>query len=363
MKTRPILTPKKPKDASRIFDTTEPLLRLRNMRDDEFERVVGEWAYSCLRSSKKYSNVALLGGSGDSGRDLVAYIDSDMKKFDIYQCKRYDKPLSPSVYMIEFGKLCYYTFIGEYSVPRKYYIVASNGIGKLLRSLIENPSEINLKLIEEWDEKCGKKGQIISKGIQLTDELKKYIEEFDFSIVSDISPITLIEDFSSSVWYKYHFGGGLKRRPKFEKPPETLQAEEKKLPYVRQLLQVYSKEAKQEFKTQEELKQEQGFYRHFLRQREGFFSAQSLKRFVRDELVDEESYEQLKEQVEYGVMDIYEREYDSELERVKSTTQQANTLSISTDEIKNVTIQDKTGMCHELVNEDRLTWSEISENI
>ena len=49
MKTRPILTPEKPKDTSRIFDTTEPLLRLRDMGDDEFERVVGEWAYSCLK--------------------------------------------------------------------------------------------------------------------------------------------------------------------------------------------------------------------------------------------------------------------------------------------------------------------------
>ena len=130
------------------------------------------------------------------------------------------------------------------------------------------------------------------------DELKKYIEEFDFSIVSDVSPITLIEDFSSSVWYKYHFGGGLKRRPKYEKPPEKLEPDEKKLPYVRQLLQVYSKEGQQEYKTQDELKQEQGFYKHFLRQREGYFSAQSLKRFVRDELVDEESYEELKDQEE-----------------------------------------------------------------
>ena len=213
------------------------------------------------------------------------------------------------------------------------------------------------------DDKCGKKRQIISEGIKLTDELKKYIEEFDFSIVSDVSPITLIEDFSSSVWYKYHFGGGLKRRPKYERPPEKLQPDEKRLPYVMQLLQVYSKEGNQQYKTQDELKQEQKFYKHFLRQREGYFSAQSLKRFVRDELVDEESYEELKDQVEYGVMDIYEREYDSELQRVKSTTQQANTLSISNDEIKNVTVQDKTGMCHELVNENRLTWSDISENI
>ena len=37
MKTRPILTPEKPKDTSRIFDTTEPLLRLRDMGDDKFD--------------------------------------------------------------------------------------------------------------------------------------------------------------------------------------------------------------------------------------------------------------------------------------------------------------------------------------
>lgn len=163
MKTQPLSSPERPKNTSRIFDTTEPQLRLKTMGEDEFERVVGEWAYSCLRKEKKYSNVALLGGSGDSGRDLVAYIDDNMQKFDIYQCKRYEKPLSPSTYMIEFGKLCYYTYIGEYVVPNKYYIVASNGIGQSLRKLIEHPKQINTELINTWDEKCGKKRQIIAK--------------------------------------------------------------------------------------------------------------------------------------------------------------------------------------------------------
>lgn len=84
MKTYPLRSPERPKDASRVFDTKEPQLVLKTMDEDEFERVVGEWAYSCLKKEKKYSNVALLGGSGDSGRDLVAYIDGDMQKFDIY---------------------------------------------------------------------------------------------------------------------------------------------------------------------------------------------------------------------------------------------------------------------------------------
>lgn len=123
MKTYPLPSPERPKDASRVFDTKEPQLVLKTMDEDEFERVVGEWAYSCLKKEKKYCNVALLGGSGDSGRDLVAYIDGDMQKFDIYQCKRYEKPLTPSMYMVEFGKLCYYTYKDEYEIPNKYYIV------------------------------------------------------------------------------------------------------------------------------------------------------------------------------------------------------------------------------------------------
>ena len=245
MKTYPLPSPERPKNTSRIFDTTEPQLRLKTMGEDEFERVVGEWACSCLKKENKYSNVALLGGSGDSGRDLVAYIDDNMKEFDIYQCKRYEKPLSPSVYMIEFGKICYYTYIGEYAIPNKYYIVASNGIGQSLRKLIEHPKQINIELIKVWNEKCGKKRQITANGIKMTDDLRKYIEEFDFSIVSDISPITLIDDFSKSPWYKYHFGGGIKKRPASEKPSEKLNNSEKTMPYVKQLLNVYSKEAGQ----------------------------------------------------------------------------------------------------------------------
>ena len=363
MKTYPLPSPERPKNTSRIFDTTEPQLRLKTMGEDEFERVVGEWACSCLKKENKYSNVALLGGSGDSGRDLVAYIDDNMKEFDIYQCKRYEKPLSPSVYMIEFGKICYYTYIGEYAIPNKYYIVASNGIGQSLRKLIEHPKQINIELIKVWNEKCGKKRQITANGIKMTDDLRKYIEEFDFSIVSDISPITLIDDFSKSPWYKYHFGGGIKKRPASEKPSEKLNNSEKTMPYVKQLFNVYSKEAGQVYETLVELKNYKKLYRHFMRQREGFFSAQSLKRFARDELLNEDSYDSLKEQIEFGILDVYENEYSSELERVKETTKQANSLSISCEEIKDITIQDKTGMCHELVNDDRIVWSDIDENI
>lgn len=75
MKTTELEIPKVPTDRGRIFDMTEPIIRLEQMDAAEYERVVGEWAYSYLKGSKDYYDVVLMGGSSDSGRDLVAYLD------------------------------------------------------------------------------------------------------------------------------------------------------------------------------------------------------------------------------------------------------------------------------------------------
>ena len=219
--------PSKPINTNLVFDTsTDPLIRLRMVPEDEFEDIACEWAYSFLAKKEEYIDVVQLGGSRDSGRDLVAYLDEIKQTFDIFQCKRYKDPLTPSLYMTEFGKLCYYTFIHEYRIPRKYFIVASNGIGQSLRKFVENPTSINDELIKSWDKCCAKKKKITDQGVALTPELRTYIKCFDFSIVSEVSPVRLLEEFSLTPWFKYHFGGGLKKRPIVEKPPECINAEE-----------------------------------------------------------------------------------------------------------------------------------------
>ena len=148
-----------------------------------------------------------------------------------------------------------------------------------------------------------------------------------------------------------------------EKPDESLSQDEKKLPYVQQLLEVYSEEDNYLYGDDNELKRNPNLFNHFTRQREGFFSAQSLKRFARDELVDEGEYESLKKQVEFGIADIYEKSYESKLERVKSTTGKAMELDLSSAEIQDIKVQDKNGMCHELVNDGKLMWSDGNGDI
>ncbi|MDD3404617.1 MAG: restriction endonuclease [Hespellia sp.] len=245
MNTIPLPSVEAPQDTSRIFDVSiKPLDRLRTIESGEFEDIVCQWASGYLANSENYKNVAQLGGSKDSGRDIVAYLDDTMQTFDIFQCKRYKEPLSPSVYMSEFGKLCYYTMIGKYNMPRKYFIVASNGIGQDLRELVEHPKTINSQLISTWDKYCKPKRKIVAEGLPLTDEIKDYVENFDFTIVSEISPPTLLEQFSTTSWYKYHFGGGLRQRPRVQKPQDELESDEVTMEYVCQLMQAYSQREK-----------------------------------------------------------------------------------------------------------------------
>jgi hypothetical protein len=352
-----------PKDTSRIFDVSiDPLVRLRIIESGEFEDIVCQWASGYLAKCEHYKNIAQIGGSKDSGRDIVAYLDDSLQIFDIFQCKHYKEPLSPSTYMSEFGKLCYYTMIGKYKTPRKYYIVASNGIGQDLRDLAEHPETINLQLIETWDKYCKPNKKIITTGLPMTEELKKYITEFDFSIISEVSPQTLLEQFSATSWYKYHFGGGMRQRPIVPKPQEKLDPEEAKMEYVSQLMKVYSNHENKEINDIECLKPIKKLHTHFKRQRECFHNACALKRFSRDEFINDDIYDDVKKQVYYGVITTCESSFDDDLKKIDATIDRAQILPIKSAELGDISILEKSGMCHDLVNEGEMKWVDDEKN-
>lgn len=107
----------------------------------------------------------------------------------------------------EFGKLVYYTYSGEIPLPHEYYILAPMDIGAKLNDLIDTPSSINIMLIEKWDSNCRTK--ITKEPIDLSPELKSYIESFDFNIIKTKSMLEVIEEHKSTAFYAFRFGGGL----------------------------------------------------------------------------------------------------------------------------------------------------------
>ena len=96
----------------------EPIQRIQIMSADDWEVLVEEWLE--IKQSN-YIKIERLGGAGDMGRDVVAYIDNpkdnpDSYNWDCYQCKHYANSLAPSNIWVEFGKLLYYTFNNEFPV-------------------------------------------------------------------------------------------------------------------------------------------------------------------------------------------------------------------------------------------------------
>ena len=136
----------------RINPNIVPLERLRAMDEDTYEEVVAVWAYCCVKS-EGYQAVNRVGGAGDKGRDVIAYIDKDNDIFDLYQCKHYKNSISYSTIRGEIGKLLTYTLRGDYSVPKNYYIVSPLGVSQSFFDLLrDGASELKRLLKKDWNE-------------------------------------------------------------------------------------------------------------------------------------------------------------------------------------------------------------------
>ena len=249
----------------------DPVRRLSIFDPNEFEIFVLQWASEYL--SKNYYQVQSRGGSGDKGRDIVAWIDPpdlSPRKWDNYQCKHYKDPLTPSDFWVEFGKLCYYTYHKDFTIPEKYYIVTAKGIGTTLQDFIDSPKLINHELIENWRKYCQnsitKRSEILLEG-----EFRLYIEEFDFSIVRSLLPNELIDQHYHTKYHSYVFGTQLKSRSKPQLPPEAISNNEIK--YVQNIFDAFSDHLKLEIQNREEFAHKDYLINAFDHARESFYSA------------------------------------------------------------------------------------------
>lgn len=326
--------------------------RLKIVSEEQFEDIIREWVAGYCQS--KYIKVWRAGGARDKGRDVVAIID-DSGIWDNFQSKHYDHPLMPSDIWLELGKLCYYTFSKAFTLPRRYYFVAPQGVGPTVGDLLLNPKQLKISFLLEWDKIC--KGGITKKTeIPLSVELEKHIESIDFSLFTFLDPQELIEQHKKTNYYPARFGGGLKKR---ERPiVNTFSDTEIPLRYVQQLFEAYSDYLSSKVLTINELSKNTELLEHFNRQRECFHWADTLNQFSRDSLPAENTcFEELKDEIHHGVVDTNNDTYSSGYENVKKTITTACSLNIESNALLSVVkMQDKIGICHHLANENKLTW-------
>lgn len=169
----------------------------------QWEEFTEEWATSL----KSYKDVERWSGPGDMSRDIVAFT-TDKKydgPWDNYQCKRYALKLQPNHVWVEFGKMVYYTFKGEFSRPANYYFAASKGVGLKLQRLLSNPKVLREELIKNWDAHC-KTGITDTEEVELEGPLLDHLKQFDFTIFKYKTVVQLVSGHANTIFHTRRFG-------------------------------------------------------------------------------------------------------------------------------------------------------------
>jgi len=319
---------------------------------DDWEFFIEEWVHY---QRTQYKLVTRLAGSKDMGVDIAAFTDDDgfQGVWDNYQCKHYGEPLTPKTAINEIGKFLWHAFEGRFMPPRRYYFMAPKDCGMSLKKLLLNKNDLKTRLFEKWHDWCA--SEITStKKIELAGAFRDYVDIFDFSIFTFKPALDAIDEHRKTPYHAVRFGGGLPDRPAVERPPNKPADSESR--YLQQLFEVYGNHKGQPCPDTTALSTWPDLVEHYHRQREVFYHAESLRNFARDN-VPPGTFEDLQNEVYAGVIEVEAAPHHDAFLRLNAVVQAAAQLPMTANGLISVTkIQDKKGICHQLANEDRLTW-------
>ena len=325
---------------------------LSTYNEDEWEIFVEEAMYGV---QPPFASIQRFSGAGDKGRDVACFLTEPIhaSHWENYQCKHYSHPLRPADVWIELGKLCYYTFKGDYTVPHRYRFAAVNEIGPALKDLFLKPERLRAGLITNWAKHC-ERGITDAEAVLLAGAFSDYVEKFDFSIVGYVPVAVLIQHHINTKHWITRFKYCPSVRPASIEPP--LEPADCETTYVRQLLNAYADAEKSAFAAPKDFASFPYLVEHYKRSRRWFYKAESLNRFSR-ESYQPGAFEKVKEQVQDGVAEVVTRKHANGLECVDATTSCAGQLQIGNSPLANlVEPGDLKGMCHHLANDGKVEW-------
>lgn len=327
-----------------------PLQRIYLYDDGAWEEFTREWA-----SFRKngYLKVEKYAGAGDKGVDVAGFSDSGelLGAWDCYQCKHYANPLNRSDGVKEIAKILYFSHRGDYLAPRAYRFVAPRGLSTQFSQLLSNAELLRTAIFDDWS----KVVSVLPPGTSaiMADDMIEYVNAYDFETFGSVPVPTLIEEHSQTPYHIHRFGGGLGDRPPVSGVPEAVGGNE--LRYTQQLLEAYGDKTGAAINVSG-LSKHGKLKDHFHRARESFFEAEALRLFVRDKVVPG-TFEDLQNEVHDAVVDMHDGNHDNGYERMQTVTAAAQSLNLSAHALGgSVLPRDQRGICHQLANDDRLTW-------
>jgi hypothetical protein len=327
-----------------------PLVRLTTWDEDTWE----EFTLELVSGIKdKYHKVVRCGGGGDMGRDVIAYTTTGWVN---YQCKYYTDKLSVADVVLEVGKLIYYSYTKQFTLPEEYYFVSPKGGSTHLIKVINDKTGKSLKaeVLDRWEKSI--KAKITSTGdVELTSDLLKYIdEEVDFTIFDDIPPIRLIELHKLTPYHEIRFGIYSRKRPIPAKAPIEVDWGVEQI-YVQAILDAFS-EYKKTPLSLATLPEHQKLNGEFNSARNNYFCAASLDLFSRDWLPPS-CFEELKEECYEAILPTVNLSHAEGYTRYLKVCEATAQISYDSHPLKfYMKIQDKKGLVHHIVNDKKFVW-------
>ncbi|MGY5650451.1 ABC-three component system protein [Vibrio cincinnatiensis] len=319
---------------------------------EDWELFISEWG---LYQKERYNLVTRLGGANDYGIDVACFkSDKGFKgPWDNFQCKYYKgDPLAPSTAIPEIGKIIWHIYNDEITLPDNYYFFSPKDCSPSLKKLLLNSEKLKEKVIETWDKNCSEKITTTQK-IKLAGELKDFVSKFNFSIFKYKPVDQVIEEYRETPYFTLRFGGGLKDRPDPDLPPEKI--EHKESNYTKNLFEAYADHKKLSSESFN-IHEHSDLLPHFERQREAFYSAESLRSFARDTILPG-VFTALQKDMLDGIIDTVEDEWESGYKRVKEVLKESKNIPIEANGLFEVVrVSDRYGICHQLSNDLKISW-------
>jgi hypothetical protein len=321
--------------------------QIRGYDATEWELFTHEWQ----QGLKGYHQVKRLGGAGDHGRDVIGLCSAKGCEgvWDNYQCKNYQGLLQPLHASQAAGKIIFHAFRKVFEAPRRCIFVAPKGPTTALRDMLLNPSRFR-EVIDNWDVRVA--GDVVDNELhKLTGYLAAYVEQYDFSSFGYFTIEEMLEAHRQTGFWAERFGGMLPKPNPGITPDDMMQHE---TVYVGKLLEVYAETAGAAITDVGDLEGHPVWKDDLQKQRVRFFDAEAFAATYRDQTepgTTEDFADQIADAIEPSLS-------------VKGTgldrLTKALTIAAATTPASVLSAQAKTrvkqGVCHQLANDDRVTW-------
>lgn len=329
--------------------TFQPAKLIRLYNHIQWEEFIEEWLDQRAKDAP-YVNVEKVWWANDKWRDIIAYIShpdaNGEYEWDCYQCKHYGQGIRPTDIYVEAGKILYYTFQKDYPIPKNYFIAAPMGIGMKLSDLLRTPKKFKEALLSNWKDYCEDGiSESFSTPLLPWSDFESYVHKFDYSIFKGLQIKTVLEQYSKSPksWERFPHS--------FQRPavlvPQTIWTTENR--YVDKLLWAYENHSGKAGLTVDTLSWE--YSAHFRDSRKCFHYAEQLRLLNRDGLPWH--FELFQEEIRFRVALIDWLGFEK-VKKVESTAMDVTILSNPFEKISGM--KDKRWICHQLSNEDQISW-------